>query len=164
MEEALFGRRQRALTVDGDRSALEHDRDRPHFLAGRLGVAPGDRCIGVVGRELAPPVERPVEREPPIAVRDEDRAGVTEPRVVDRELDDLDTAAARRGGPFALARGGDHRHRLEAGDRRGDEGVGVLGVGHQRAVQRLALRPAHHRPLVRRGLRRHAQHRHPVFG
>jgi hypothetical protein len=159
MQQALLGRDQRAGAVDGDRPAFEHHRHGADLFAVRLGVAAGDCGVGVERRELATPsVERPVEGDAAVAVDDVDRAGIAEPRVVDRQLDDLDSPTARLLDPLAGADGGDHRHRLVAGDRGGDEGVGGLGVGEQFAVERLARRPAHHRAFVRRELPRHAQH------
>ena len=67
-----------------------------------------------------------------VAVEHEDRPGVAQPRVVDRQLDHLDVAAARRRAPRPPRRVGDHRDRLEGGDRVGDRGV--LGLARRRSA------------------------------
>ncbi len=65
--------------------------------------------------------------------------------------------------PRSTSGRGDHRHRLEAGDRGRDLGVGGPGLGDAPAVQRGSRRPAHHRALVTRRLGRHARRRQ-AFG
>jgi hypothetical protein len=97
VHQALGGGDQRAVTVAGDRAALEHHVDRPHRFAPTFGEASGRRGIVVVGQELlAPRVELPVGRDAIAGIVEHvDRAGVAEPRVVDRQLDHLDRAAHR---------------------------------------------------------------------
>ena len=68
-------------------------------VAEALGEQRADAPVAVVGRELlAPGVEAEVHPDARSAARrrDEDRSAVAQPRVVDRELDDLDVAGAAR--------------------------------------------------------------------
>src|SRR3954447_16096607 len=159
MQQALLGGDQRPVAVDGDRSALEDEVARVDAHLPQPLEQPR-RHVGVIGvglELLAPGVEAEVDaRAPPGAVEHEDRARVAHPRVVDRDLGDRHALAARLAGAPPVLRPGDHRHRLEGGDRVGDLGVNRLGVLPQVLPQVLARRPSHERAVVRRPLRRHA--------
>ena len=97
VQQALLGGQQRPLAVDGDRAALEHEGRFVAAVAEAVDEQPADRRVGVVGRELlAPRVEAEVHAGArAVTVEDEDRSAVAQPRVVDRELDDLDVAGQR---------------------------------------------------------------------
>ena len=158
MEQTLFGGHQGADAVDGDRPTLEDDGNRPHLVTDQLGVSAGNLVIVGEQRGFSPGVERPIKGDTTIAVGHVDRPGITEPRVVDRQLDDVDACPTRFRRPLPGTDVGDHRDGLKVGDRAGHRGVRRLGVGEHAPVKRLPCRPAHHRPLVPGGFRRHAHH------
>ena len=104
--------------------------DRP-LTDGRrtLGQRRRRRASSSYGQELVAPALNIQSMAHPraVVVDHVDRPGVAEPRVVDRQLDDLDPGAAQlAAAPLAEPRRGDHRHRLEAGDRCGHLGVRPL--------------------------------------
>ena len=90
------------------------------------------------------------------AVADIDRAGVAEPRIVDRELDDLYGPAAAFGRLLCIGGRRDHRRRFVPGDRLGEFGVRVPGLVHAAAgIQVGAGRPTDDGSFVRFELPRH---------
>ena len=92
VKQALLGGDQGALAVDRDRASLEHHgRCDPRDLEQREQLG-ADGCVEVVGQEaLAPRVEREVDAASSAGViHDHDRTRVAQPRVVDRQLHDLD--------------------------------------------------------------------------
>ena len=126
LEQALLGRDQRPGAVDADRAALEHEVGGVAARHAELGEhARGELRVLVVGDVLlAPAVE--AELDPGAAavlVADEDRARVARPRVVERQLDDVDAGAAQPPRLRGLARVDGHQHRLEGRDRVGDRRV-----------------------------------------
>ena len=97
VEQASLRRDEQPVAVDRDRSALEHELGRVGARQPEvLGDEPTDPRVVVVGRErLAPRVEPEVDGAA-VAIRlaHDDRTAVAEPRVVDRDGDDLDVGAA----------------------------------------------------------------------
>ena len=132
VQQALLGRDQRALAVDGDRAALE-DQVAPR----RCAPPPGARARArrtprrVVGGELlAPGVEAEVHarrggRSPVTKIGPR----VARPRVVERDRDDVDVPAHRGARLGLLRRVDGERDRLEGGDRVDDRGMLGLRVG-----------------------------------
>ena len=160
VQQALLGGQQRPLAVDGHRAALEHEGRFVAAVAEAVDEQPADRLVGVVRRELPTPrVEAEVHAGAlAVTVEDEDRSAVAQPRVVDRELDDLDVAG-QRGARLAgvLGVGADHGQRLERGDRVGGGGVVGLGLTELGAPDLFATGPAHDGALVGRPLGRHPE-------
>ena len=120
VHQALSRGDDRAVAVAGDRPSLEHHVDGPCGMTRTVRRTPDAASrIGVERQELLTPrVERPVGRDPFAGVVEHvDRAGVTKPRVVDRQLDDLHARAAQRCGALAEPRRRQHRDRLEPCDR-----------------------------------------------
>ena len=79
----------------------------------------GEPVIVGVGEEaLTPGVEAEIDSSPgAVRTEDEDRPGVAQPGVVDRQLDDLHIRSAPPAGVVAQPGCGDHEHGLEARDR-----------------------------------------------
>jgi len=132
-------------------------------LDGQTKRLRADDGVLVPRRELlAPGVEPEMDGDPLAVVAvGVDRAGVAQPRVVEPELHDLHVRGA--GGPGVgriLAGVGDHRHRLEGGDRVGHGRVVVPGLLQRLPPEVLAARPPHDRPLVGLPFGRGSQHRH----
>ncbi len=131
VEQALLGDQHRALAVDVDRAALEHDRRPVAVGCFDLEHLAGDPVVAVPGEvepavEPAPGVEAPVDPAPAaLAVDEEGRAGVADPGVVGRQLDHPDRGGEERAAVVELGVGDRHRHRLGDGDRRRHLGVGL---------------------------------------
>ena len=167
VQQALRRRDERAVAVDGDRAAFEDHRDRAHVITGVLRPGTGEGGVALPRQVLLTPgVEDPVDGDAAAHRRPRRRRSGPVSRNQESSVSSstISTApphisAARD----ATAGRGDHRDRLEPGDRRRHLGVGPLGRRQQVAVERDARRPAHHRPLVRRRLRRHA-HAHSGGG
>ena len=152
VQEALLGGEQRAPAVGEDRATLEHDRNRHQLVPELLGNQRAHRGITIPRRELPTPgVEPEVERDaPPVLTVGVDRAAVAQPRVVERQLDHLDAGCARAPRLVGLFAGiGDHRHRLEVGDRVRDRGVVGTRLLERLPPQLDSTRPAHQRSLMR---------------
>jgi hypothetical protein len=127
MKKALLGGDERTGTVDVDRTTLEDHVDAANRLVAQFQPPACQSCIGVVRNELvAPPVEAPLGSRAHIVVDDVDGSGVTEPRVVDRQRNDVHRRAAQCHGVVNVGVVGDHRHRLESGNGAGHGGVGTL--------------------------------------
>jgi hypothetical protein len=159
VEQALLGGQRRPGSVDDDRPALEHHAGVVGRDGELLAQLPRDLGVGVVGIEpLTPGVElEHARRARAVAAEQEDRAAVAQPRVVDRQLDDVDRLGERAPGLVGGTGLDDHRHRLELGDRVGRLGVVGLGPVEGLAPQAAARGPGHERALVRRPLRRHRE-------
>ena len=162
VEQALFGRQHRALAVDVDRAALEHDRRPVAVGALDLEHLGGDPFVAVPGRveaALGPPQALKCQSTP----RRPPSPSTTKVGPVSRiqasslaELDDPDRRRQQRAAALELGVGDRHRHRLGGGDRLGHRGEGLLrGLGAQAPVVR-PLRPGHPAAAVRLELGRHA--------
>ncbi len=162
VQQTPFSGDERAGSVGHDRPAFEHER-RLHARKAELrGDQCADRLVVLHRRELAAPAVEPEVHGDARAVgaAHDDRARVPEPRVVDRQLHDVDRIVAQGTGAVCLRRVRDHRHRLETGDLTGDVRVGEPGAVEGRVPELLATRlgrPRHERALVRVRLRRHAR-------
>ena len=158
VEETLLGRDQRALTVDRDRPAFEHHLNGVTRDAEVGEDALGEPVIVGVGEgALTPGVEAEIDSCPgAVRTEDEDRPGVAQPGVVDRQLDDLHIRTAPPTGVVAQSGCGDHEDGLEARDR----------LSHSRVLRRRRLVlpvpqlgpgwPRHQTALVRGPFRGHS--------
>jgi len=92
-QQALLGGDEARPLVDEDRAALEHDRRVEGHVAVALGEDAAGGLVAVPADELLPPrVEPEVDTGPStIRVEREDRPAVAQPRVIDRQLDQVDT-------------------------------------------------------------------------
>ncbi len=158
VEQALLGRDQRALSVDRDRPALEHQARADALDAERSENPLGAGGVLVIGHEaLAPGIEAEVHPGATTrVVHDADRPGIAHPGVVDRDLEQLD--GGRQQTPGVGRRAGIHHHgeRLELDDRVGRGRVFLFRLLEVRPPQFLAWRPGHQAPLVRLPLGGHA--------
>ena len=110
VEQALFSRDERALPVDVDRAALEHERrkvpvaafDLEHLFRHDVVEIP---CPVQTAFKATPGVEHPVDAaHAPATVDHEGRPDVAHPGIVARELDDTHLRRQHAAGVMELAR------------------------------------------------------------
>ena len=162
VEKALFRCHQPALPIHYDRTTLEDDRRLIELVSVPNGEDRARILVAVPPPELpAPGVETKVDRRPPApAVQAEDRPVVTDPRVVERDLDNVDPSRQRRTGLVAVQRARCHHgDGLEVGQDVRHRGVLDLCRRQFRAPQFPSARPSHKRPLVVGRLGRHLEPR-----
>ena len=171
VQQALLGGEQRPLAVGVEGAALEHERRLVAPHAPGVGDDRRHLRVPVVGREvLAPAVEAEVhQRDLPLVVAHEDGPVVADPRVVERDGEEVDgpirglpagcrlVQAEQAAGLGLLRRVHDHRDRLEPGDAERHLGPLLARVVHERAEEVFAARPRQQGAPVRREARRQAE-------
>jgi hypothetical protein len=114
----------------------------------------GERLILVPWRVLgAPGVEAPGDAgKLTIGTAYEGRAGVSDPGIVDWELDHLGMIAELLSRVARMLRVGDHGDGLERGDGAGNCRISLLHVSQPLTIETQAMWPGHERPLSPIGL------------
>ena len=167
VEQALFGGQQCTLAVHLDGTALEHHRHVPHGDTERLGHAPRNRVVQVVGRVLATPgvvfeIKCQQRRTLGRTARHEDCAVIPAPRVIGWKL--MEDHALRRHPScqqllhmVAMRRIADiDAHQFAAGKRTDRLGHGPLDARQMPRPGIRIVRPGNPGRLMRRPLCRHA--------
>jgi hypothetical protein len=112
IEQALLGADGEAGAVDVDRAALEDPVEAQRIEIGRLRQPKADRVVALELIFAAPAVEPEASRRPLPPVLDDDRAGVAQPDVAERLLDDGRERRQLGGCAGGSGIGGDQAHLL----------------------------------------------------
>src|SRR5690606_10723403 len=163
IEQALFGRDERALPVDVDCAAFEHERRAIAIASFYFEHLARDEIVLIPGKvearaQAAPGVEHPIDAAHLTRiVDDERRTDISHPSIVARELYDSNRIGQHRARIDVLRTRHAHRHRLPDGDGACDRGErGLRRLSPQPPIGR-SFRPQHPAAGVRFELARHSE-------